>query len=370
MMYAIDGMEDIQTVVNSFRRVQQYLLSPERKDYRAKLGTTLTSGIPSLDKSIELPTRTFDTGNSEFVASVKDASARYASEDEPTVRDLTFQIVRCQTTMIYGQVGSGKSTLLRLLLGEMPLITGSVSTSFSTAAYCPQSPWCIRGTIRDNIVGVSDWDEKWYNIVVSTCALNVDITELSFGDQTTTGTKGSRLSGGQQIRVSLARALYSRHPIIILDDVVTGLDRNTEQHILNAVFGPDGLLKRLKSTVILTTTSAHHLRFSDHIIFLDENGTISRQGPFENCCADEEEIQKLESPPRATMSKPEPEVPEEALQELDMLEDPDPRVNRKAGDVRIYAYYASIAGWWLIVVYLIACAIFVFGMIFPCKLLK
>lgn len=54
---------------------------------------------------------------------------------------------------------------------------------------------------------------------------------------------------------SFARALYSRNPTMILDDVLTGLDRSTERHVLDAVFGPDGLLKMFNSTVILATNS-------------------------------------------------------------------------------------------------------------------
>jgi ABC-type transport system involved in cytochrome bd biosynthesis fused ATPase/permease subunit len=54
---------------------------------------------------------------------------------------------------------------------------------------------------------------------------------------------------------SLARALYSRTPLIVLDDVLTGLDRTTEANILDAVFSADGLLKQMKSTVVVATNS-------------------------------------------------------------------------------------------------------------------
>jgi ATP-binding cassette subfamily C (CFTR/MRP) protein 1 len=172
--------------------------------------------------------------------------------------------------MICGPVGSGKSTLLKLLLGEMPFTSGSVATRFSRAAYCSQSPWSIWGTVQNNIVGISEWDKTWYDTIVSACALSADFEELPNGDQTHVGTRGSRLSGGQQMRVvstqishnfrtkctqSLARAIYSRNTIMILDDVLAGLDRATERHILDAVFAPDGLLKKLNSTVILATSS-------------------------------------------------------------------------------------------------------------------
>ena len=103
--------------------------------------------------------------------------------------------------MVTGPVGCGKSTLLKLLLGELPEISGSIITSFAKAAYCPQAPWITWGTIKDNIVGMSKWDKPWYNTVVRACALVADLESLPDGDQTKTGTRGSRLSGGQKIRV-------------------------------------------------------------------------------------------------------------------------------------------------------------------------
>lgn len=207
MIYAIDGFEHIQTVINSFRRVQEYLLSKEREDYRTTPASETPSSSSNLShrqKNDEMPLDDLPSSSlvdSEFAVIVKDASASYALEGDPVLKNLTFHIPRGQTTVIFGPVGSGKSTLLKLLLGEMPSTSGSVATSFSRAAYCPQSPWSTWGTVQNNIVGMSAWDEKWYNTVVSACALSVDFEELANGDQTPTGTRGSRLSGGQQMRV-------------------------------------------------------------------------------------------------------------------------------------------------------------------------
>lgn len=77
-------------------------------------------------------------------------------------------------------------------------------------------------------------------------------------------------------------------------------------------------------------------------------------------------LEKVMSQPAATTSRPEPEIPEEAqdaLKELELL-----RAGHDTGDIKIYAYYADIAGWWTIAAYLLGCVTFVFGMTFPCKL--
>ncbi|KFY91854.1 hypothetical protein V498_05291 [Pseudogymnoascus sp. VKM F-4517 (FW-2822)] len=370
MVVIIDGFEHVQTVINSFRRIQEYLLSEERADYRSSLEDIRPSSRSRVSRyqryegnaAFEDSPRSISV-DPEFEVIVEDASASYVPEDDTVLQNLSFQIPRGQTTMIFGPVGSGKSTLLKLLLGEMPYVTGSVATGFVKAAYCPQSPWSTWGTIRSNVVGKSAWDEKWYNTVVSACALSEDFTELANGDQTATGSEGSGLSGGQKMRLSFARALYSRNPVMILDDVLTGLDRATERHIIDAVFGPKGLLEKLNSTVVLATNSAHHLSFANHLIFL-EDGEIVRKGPVDSLSADGGDVlEKVMNQSAATTSRPEPEIPEEAqdaLKQLELL-----RSGHDTGDVQIYAYYANIAGWWTISAYLLGCVTFVFGMTFP-----
>lgn len=73
--------------------------------------------------------------------------------------------------------------------------------------YVPQTPWLQRGTIRDNIIWGSVFDEQWYKAVVYACALNDDL-ELLGSDLTGIGENGRTLSGGQRARVALARAVY------------------------------------------------------------------------------------------------------------------------------------------------------------------
>jgi len=215
MVVIIDGFEHLQTVINSFRRVQEYLLSEEREDYRTFLEDVRPSSRPRISRH-QIDEDNVPLGDSpisnlvgqEFVVVVEDASASYALENDLVLRNLSFQIPRAQLTVIFGPVGSGKSTLLKLLLGEMPYATGSVAINFPKAAYCPQSPWSTWGTVRSNIVGMSMWDEKWYNTVVSACALSEDFKELAHGDQTATGAQGSGLSGGQKMRLASTHFTY------------------------------------------------------------------------------------------------------------------------------------------------------------------
>lgn len=109
---------------------------------------------------------------------------------------------------------------------------------------------------------------------------------------------------------------------------------------------------------------ANHLHYADHVIFLNEEGCIARQGTLESMSEDED-IQKLTAQPPATTSRPKLELTDEALTELEAVENNEPNTGRPAGDLKIYAYYAKVAGWWNVTLYLFAGATFVFGVTFP-----
>lgn len=205
----ITSFDDLQTLITSFSRIQEYLLSDERQDSKTILiekpnnispcSSTQEQEIHLNDLSSPLK-KEVGSKYSRDAITIQDATAGYSPEI-PVFLDINLQIPREKVTMIVGPVGSGKSTLLKLFLGEVPTSSGSVLTTFSKSAYCPQSPWIIWGTIQSNIIGMSKWDQLWYNTVVTACGLSADFRELPDGDQTRTGTRGSRLSGGQQMRV-------------------------------------------------------------------------------------------------------------------------------------------------------------------------
>jgi ABC-type multidrug transport system fused ATPase/permease subunit len=220
----ITSVEYFQTIRNSFRRIQEHLVQPERVDPRTTLAAKPspyfipayyidtdrlieTEIEPKYDET-ELEAAQQSLYNTKVAMTIQSASAGYSTQSN-IVRNLSFQVGRSKTTMIIGPVGSGKSTLIRLLLGEMPHVTGIVATAFTNSAFCPQSPWITWGTIQQNIQGKSDWDPVWYQRVTRACSLSRDFEELPDGDQTNTGTRGSRLSGGQQMRIVGRQMLLS-----------------------------------------------------------------------------------------------------------------------------------------------------------------
>ena len=179
--------------------------------------------------------------------------------------------------MLYS-VGSGKSTLLKALLGEVSIRSGSITVADDEIAYCSQNPWLWNGTIRENIVGADIADDAWLAKVCWTCGLDQDFQELPDGIDTRVGNDGTSLSGGQKNRISLARAVYSRRSLVLLDDVLSGLDTRTERLVFNRVLGPQGILRKLKVTTVLATHAIGWLRYADTVLVV-EDGKLVYQGP-------------------------------------------------------------------------------------------
>ena len=84
-------------------------------------------------------------------------------------------------------------------------------------SYAAQESWCLSETIQQNIVFGEPYDAQRYKQVVKACGLETDLTLFDDGDQTEIGEKGVTLSGGQKARVTLARAVYSKTAIVLLD---------------------------------------------------------------------------------------------------------------------------------------------------------
>lgn len=150
----------------------------------------------------------------------------------------------------------------------------------SKVGFGDQTPFLLNATIKKNIVGKGDVDEARYEEVLEATMLHIDLLLLPQGDAIMVGSNGAALSGGQKQRVSIARALYECCQLNLFDDVLRGLDKDTEQQLFNRVFGPHGLLRKRKATTVLCTHSSRHLPSATHIIVLSREGTVAEQGTF------------------------------------------------------------------------------------------
>ena len=153
-------------------------------------------------------------------------------------------------SVICGKVAAGKTALLQAMLGELDKRDGQVIRSDEMIGYCAQTPWLQSMSIRDNILFSSPLDESRYKQVLKACALSPDLATLKHGDLSNIGENGIGLSGGQKARVALARAVYSRANILLLDDPLSALDHQTAEAIVRNCFGGPLLKGR---TVVLVT---------------------------------------------------------------------------------------------------------------------
>ncbi|KAL6364357.1 hypothetical protein LRP88_01755 [Fusarium phalaenopsidis] len=264
------------------------------KDHRLPLNT----GTIQPDDSTSLSSRSssavemqdlsssqeFSVGDPLMV--VSDASFSWGQAESPILHDISCTIRKSHFTYIIGSVGSGKSTLLQAMLGETKPSKGSIFTGTRRIAFVGQEPWIQNLTLRQNILGAFNYDKSWYDRVIYACALEQDIMDLPGRDTTKAGSKGVSLSGGQKQRLALARAVYSRVPVIFLDDVFAGQDAATEEHIHRMLFSEGGLFREMGTTVVCITNAIHRLVYADHVIALSEQGSILHQGTFEQLKTD------------------------------------------------------------------------------------
>ncbi|KAM0354778.1 hypothetical protein ACHAPU_000598 [Fusarium lateritium] len=262
-------------------RIQAFLECETRTEYRNFLSDAALAETTSTDLTLSP-----NSSQSTEDAIVVDNGSFGWKEDSFALQNINLRIAKGSLTIIVGPVGSGKSTLSKALLGEIPYKQGhtSLSNRYPHVGYCDQTAFLHNGTIRDNIIGFSSFDLQRYTQVVNATVLGYDFAALLQGDQTSVGSDGITLSGGQKQRVSLARALYLQSDLLILDDVFSGLDADTEEQVFRRVFGAEGLLRERHTTVVLCTHSVRHLPAADHIIALRDS-TIAEQGTFADLMA-------------------------------------------------------------------------------------
>jgi len=216
------------------------------------------------------------SGASGAPLAVSAASFAWPSGGPRAISDVTCQLQRGQLMVVSGPVGCGKTALLEGLLGELDLQAGSFELQGSLA-YAPQAPWIYAGTLRSNVLAGSACDDAWYEKVISACGLKADLAQLGpLGDLTEIGERGVNLSGGQRARVGLARAVYSRPALALLDDPLSAVDPAVAAHLVRMCLRGEVLES---SAVLLCTHHESVFPLADVLLLLDENGAVRACGP-------------------------------------------------------------------------------------------
>ncbi|KAJ2573948.1 hypothetical protein GGH95_003986, partial [Coemansia sp. RSA 1836] len=178
---------------------------------------------------------------------------------------------------VVGKTGSGKSSLLLAMCKEMEMTKGSGNVA-GKIGYLEQTPWIMNDTMRANILFGREFDESYYWRVVYACALIQDMNAWPDKDMTMIGEHGINISGGQRARLALARTVYSRADVYILDDPLSAVDAQVKRHILDNVILSSGLLGNALRVVVTHTETI--LPFCDQIATVsDKTVSIARQVP-------------------------------------------------------------------------------------------
>ncbi|CEQ42894.1 SPOSA6832_04771, partial [Sporobolomyces salmonicolor] len=321
LRFALNIIPDI--VVNglqcivSLRRIERYLGEPE---------VDLVPSLPSNEEAEEPPiafrkaTVTWPQVDLEKKdeAGTPNSTGMKAFE----LQEVEVEFPKGEMSLICGRLGSGKTLMLlctfkhnpklirvvgAALLGEVDVVSGTVSCPRSSpsaialpsldwdahltpsnwiarnqTAFVPQQAWLQNASVRDNILFGLPYRKERYEEVLEACSLVGDLAILEDGDETEIGEKGINLSGqvipGQKARVSLARAVYSRASLVLLDDVLSAVDAHTSAHIYEKCLkGP--LLKG--RTVLLVSHQVQLVAPGAAYVVGLENGRVSFAGSSE-----------------------------------------------------------------------------------------
>ncbi|KAM0472660.1 hypothetical protein ACHAPX_008621 [Trichoderma viride] len=370
----IQIMPPILGVVGSFDRIQEYCnytdLSLKDENYYEPGHTDYHDESEIHLLAPNGPAEPLDTPHDDAI-SLRSQGFKWSENGPVVLEDIQADIGRGAITAITGPVGSGKSSFLSSILGEMIDLSPenrqrATQPYCKHIAYCSQQPWLENTTVRRNILSSSSYEKKWYDEVVFACGLGADLKQLQRGDQTTISNRGLNLSGGQKQRIALARAIYARKRIILLDDIFSGMDAHTIDIISARLLGKGGIIRRQQTTVVLTTHHRKIMAIADVIIVLEggkitakdtpasllqNNGYINKLGL--QLDSDNEDVDESSAKP-ATVPTTEEVFEIAADIAVEISEETDGKhtdIRRKKGELSVYGYYLASSGWGAVILY-------------------
>jgi ATP-binding cassette subfamily C (CFTR/MRP) protein 4 len=240
------------------------------KETKHVLNVSVSNGVPVIMESDE----DRDEEEESCLISVEKVCADFTSTDGNVTQvldNISFDVKPGKLTVIIGSVGSGKTAVLMAILKELRIKSGSVAVNGSLG-YVSQESWIFGGTVKENILFGKIFDDRKYKQVIHVAALEEDLKQLPFGDQTVVGERGVTLSGGQRARVSLARTLYSNPDCYLLDDPLSAVDSAVAKHIFEKCI--KGYLKR--NCVILVTHQLQLIKAAHQIVVLKEGRVLAK----------------------------------------------------------------------------------------------
>lgn len=219
------------------------------------------------------------TWEARMGAKAPEAAAAAGGVPAFALRDLSFQVRKGEVLGIGGAAGAGKSAVMSLLLGDLARRTEGDMHIRGSVAIVSQSVWLEAGSVQQNILFGRPLREQWYATTIRVCGLERDIAGFALGDQTPVGEHGGKLSGGQQARVALARAVYADADIYLLDDPLAALDNAVAARLWKGLVR--GTLAARGKAVVFSCARAAFLEKCDDVLFLVAGETAYHGPPAE-----------------------------------------------------------------------------------------
>lgn len=220
---------------------------------------------------------------------VDNVSLTYPNKNTPAIENISFTIPMGKSVAFVGSSGAGKTTIIDVLLGVLIPDTGSVQISDTSPqvavtkwpgaiSYVPQDVVIAAGTIRENVALGYPLAEATNELVLSAlkiAQLEKFIASLPEGIDTQVGERGTKISGGQRQRLGIARAMFTRPHLLVLDEATSSLDGETEAGISAAIQALRG-----STTVVMIAHRLSTVRDADIVIYMDK-GKVMAVGTFD-----------------------------------------------------------------------------------------
>ena len=234
---------------------------------------------------------TLETSHVGFIPQIEvtNISLTYPGQISPAISKVSFTVPLGESVAIVGPSGAGKTTLVDILLGVLNPDEGTVTISGlppmlaipkwpGAISYVPQDVVIAEGTIRENVALGYPREEATDELVMNALRLaHLDqfVRTLSEGLDTPVGERGAKISGGQRQRLGIARAMFTRPHLLVLDEATSSLDGETEANISAAIHSLRG-----STTVVMIAHRLSTVKNADTVIYLS-NGEVIKTGKFE-----------------------------------------------------------------------------------------
>jgi PrtD family type I secretion system ABC transporter len=240
--------------------------------------TELVAAVPEEEAGMELP-----RPQGELV--VERVVFMPPGGDEPTLRGVSLELAPGEVLGVIGPSAAGKSTLARLIAGTWTPTAGKVrldgadisvwhdSNGSHHVGYLPQDIELFSGTVRDNIARLGEASPSTIIEAAKLVGLHEAIMRLPRGYNSEIGEAGLKLSGGQRQRIALARAIFGKPRLVVLDEPNASLDHEGEEALHKAI----AKLKEMGTTIVMIAHRPSILGLADKLLVL-RNGMVDAYG--------------------------------------------------------------------------------------------